>query len=97
MRELPCTPLWDELLACEKDIIFYDFMGLPSHFYQYDQLPVIAEDYNKLRLMFKDMLTGNLFSDTHKVTRKSLFCDSFNGQQRNRVQEHLALIYQNNC
>ncbi len=84
------TSLGDEILAMRKPVIFFDYYGIPSTFYDYDGYPVIAKNIEQIEHKI-DMIVSNEFmtDDQFKMLAKKFYSSSCHGKVRQTLTKHL--------
>jgi len=57
------TSLGDEMLACGKPVLFYDYFGFPTSFFDYDDYPFIVHNFSALKKEVARILSSSFLSD----------------------------------
>ena len=89
------TSLGDELLATGTPVLFYDFFGMPTPVYNYNEYPVIVGRYAELEKRVKRMLMGEPFmsGEEWKGLYSEIYNDSHLGGVKARLDVELQKIY----
>jgi len=89
------TSMADELLAAGKPVIFYDYFGIPSPYFNYENYPVIVKTYHELEKRICKLVSNNDFMDAQQFNemRCRLYEGNANGKVKSILNKRLENMY----
>ena len=89
------TSMGDEMLAVGKPVLFYDYFGMPSSYFDYENYPVIVNSYDELEYRVNKIVNEGYFmdSDLFDTMRNRLYGGISNKNIKSILNQHLESIY----
>ncbi|MCX5807581.1 MAG: hypothetical protein NT010_16195 [Proteobacteria bacterium] len=84
------TSICDELLASDRDVIFYEISDYMETHFNYDNVPVIVKEYSELKHHVNNYLSGNMLKEVNrKILKEEFYSNCYHGNVCNKVQSIL--------